>query len=258
MQSKYEWMTLVLLAMLTVLAACGRPDEAPDPNGTEWVLTSRDGESPLKDTQITLAFEDGVAGGFAGCNAYGTQYTTDRDTLSIQEIESTAQACLEPEGVMAQESAYLDALWNVVSYQIAENRLELLDGSGKVRLVYARQEAFEGDPAELVGTEWQLATLDGSLFGEGMTYSIAFEENRYRGLAGCRHFEGDYEAGDGEIGFLSTFMVEDECPGAEDGYYVREGQYTDNLTWARHWRIRDDQLEIRTAQGNVLVFEVVP
>jgi heat shock protein HslJ len=251
-------MTIVLVALTTMLTACGGPDKGVDLDGTEWVLASLDGESPLKDTQITLAFEDGVAGGFAGCNAYGTQYTTDRDALLIQMIESTAQACLEPEGVMEQESAYLDALWNVVSFQITENRLELMDGSGKVRLVYTRQEAFEGDPAKLVGTEWQLATLNGSLVGEDMTYTIAFEEDRYRGLAGCRHFEGDYQAGDGEIGFLSTSMVEAECPGAEDGYYVREGQYTDNLTWARHWRIRDDQLEIQTAQGDNLVFEVVP
>ncbi len=258
MLSKYEWMTIILLALLTPLAACGRPDEVPELKGTEWVLTSLDGESPLTDTQITLGFEDGVASGFAGCNAYGTQYTIDRDALSIEAIESTAQACLEPEGVMEQESAYLDVLWNVAAYQETENRLELLDSSGKVRLVYTRQEDFESDPTELAGTEWQLVTLNGSPFGEGMTYTIAFEEDRYRGLAGCRHFEGEYQVGDGEIGFLSTSMVEDECPGAEDDYYVREGQFTDNLTWARRWRIRDDKLEIHTAQGDVLVFEVVP
>jgi hypothetical protein len=53
-------------------------------------------------------------------------------------------------------------------------------------------------------------------------------------------------------------MVEDECPDAEDDYYIREGQFTDSLTWARHWRIRDDQLEFHTAQGGVLVLEIVP
>jgi len=76
-------------------------------------------------------------------------------------------------------------------------------------------------------------------------------------LAGCRHFEGDYQAGDGEIGFLSTFMLEDGCPDADDVYYVREGRFTDSLTWARNWRMRDDHLEIHTAGGGVLVFEAV-
>ena len=158
---------------------------------------------------------------------------------------------------MEQEAAYIDGLWAVASYRIADERLELLDGSGEVRLVYARQEVFEGDPGDLAGTAWQLVTLDGSPFGEGMTYSIAFEEDRYSGLAGCRHFEGDYQAGDGEIGFLSTFMLKAECPDADDVYYVREGRFTDSLTWARNWRMRDDHLEIHTAGGGVLVFEAV-
>ena len=67
----YEWMTIGLVALVTVLAACGTPDEAVDLEGTEWVLSSLNGESPLHGpqmtllgTQITLGFEDGVAGGF--------------------------------------------------------------------------------------------------------------------------------------------------------------------------------------------------
>jgi len=253
----YGWMAIGLVALTTVLAACGGQDEVPDLEGSEWVLSSLNGGIPLQDTQITLAFETDTAGGFGGCNAYGGSYTRQGDALSIDEIASTAQACLEPEGVMEQESAYLDALWDVVSYRVADERLELLDDSGAVRLVYTRQQVFEGDPAQLVGTTWRLVTLNGSPFGEGMTYSIAFEEDSYSGLAGCRHFEGDYQAGDGEIGFPSTFMLETECPGADDDYYAREGQFTDSLTWAQHWRIRDDRLEIHTAGGGVLVFEAI-
>ncbi len=261
------WMTMVLVALVTMLTACGTPDEAVDLEGSEWVLSSVNGETPLQGTQITLAFEDGVAGGFGGCNAYGGQYTRDGADLSIDEIASTAQACLEPEGVMEQEAAYMDTLSRVASYQVADGRLELLDDAGEVRLVYTRQEVFEGDPGDLAGTEWRLVSLDGAPldgaplnggpFGEDMTYSMAFEENRYSGLAGCRHFEGEYQAGDGEIGFLSTFMLEDECPDADDDYYAQEGRFTDSLTWARHWRIVDGQLEIHTAGGGVLVFEAV-
>ena len=259
---RYRWMTMVLVALVMVVAACSTPDEAVDLDGSEWVLSSLNGESLLHGTQITLAFEDGVAGGFAGCNAYGGPYSSHRDVLSIDEIASTAQACLEPEGVMEQESAYMETLWAVVSYQVADERLELSDDADQVRLVYTRQAVFGGDPGDLIGTVWQLVTLDGAPldggpFGGDMAYSIAFEEDRYSGLAGCRHFEGDYQAGDGEIGFLSTFMVEDECPDAGETYYAQEGRFTDSLTWARHWRIVDGQLEIHTAGGGVLVFEAV-
>jgi len=253
----YGWMTIGLVALATVLAACGGRDEVPDLEDSEWVLSSLNGGTLLQDTQITLAFKDGLAGGFGGCNAYGGSYTREGDALSINEIASTAQACLEPEGVMQQESAYLDALWNVVSYRVADERLELLNESGAVRLVYQRQEVFEGDPADLVGTAWRLVTLNGNPLGEGMTHTIAFEEDGYSGLAGCRHFEGDYQAGDGEIGFPSIFMLENECPGADDDYYLQEGQFTDSLSWAQHWRMRDDQLEIHTAGGGVLVFETI-
>jgi heat shock protein HslJ len=96
-------MTIVLVALVTLLPACGTPDETVDLEGSEWVLTSLNGETPLQGplitpqgTQITLAFEDGVAGGFGGCNAYGGPYTSDRDALSMDEIASTAQDCLVP------------------------------------------------------------------------------------------------------------------------------------------------------------------
>ena len=72
MLSKYGWMTIALAA-LAVLSACAGPEKDVDLDSTKWVLASLDGENPLTDTQITLAFEGGVAGGFAGCNAYGTE-----------------------------------------------------------------------------------------------------------------------------------------------------------------------------------------
>lgn len=33
-----------------------------------------------------------------------------------------------------------------------------------------------------------------------------------------------------------------------------QGQFTDSLTWARHWRIVDGRLEMRTERGELLVF----
>ena len=155
---------------------------------------------------------------------------------------------------MGQEQAYTGALSDVAKFRLDSDRLELLDESGAVILVYARQEPFTGDPAALVGTEWQLLTLDGSPLDETLSFTLAFAESRYNGLAGCRHFEGDYQAGNGEIGFPMMTMVEETCPDADDAYWDLEGRFTDALSWARHWRIVNDQLEIRTERDEVLVF----
>ena len=54
----YRGMIILLVALATVIAACGGPDKAVDLDATDWVLTSLDGGNPVKDTRITLAFED--------------------------------------------------------------------------------------------------------------------------------------------------------------------------------------------------------
>ena len=86
--------TALLCVALLALAAvsCGRADEdaakpAPeestvsasppraqvDPSlvGTEWLLTSLDGEELLYKTEITLEIDEEEAGGSSGCNFYG-------------------------------------------------------------------------------------------------------------------------------------------------------------------------------------------
>jgi hypothetical protein len=39
--------------------------------------------------------------------------------------------------------------------------------------------------------------------------------------------------------------------------YWQEGAYTDALTWATNFRLGEGRLEIETARGEVLVFEVM-
>ena len=74
----------------------------------------------------------------------------------------TLMACMEPQGAMDQEQVYTEALSKVAKYRLADAHLELLDASGAALLVYERLETFAGHPATLVGTEWQLLTLDGT------------------------------------------------------------------------------------------------
>ena len=250
-------LTFIVLIVAMTLAACGSGvaggQESTGSVDGEWTLLTLNGAALLPDTTINAAFADGYVTGFSGCNSYFGSYAVDGSAIHFEQLGMTLMACLE-QGVMDQEQAYTEALSNVAQYHLADDRLELLDKSGAALLVYARQEVFEGDPAALLGVEWQLVTFDGSPLDEAMPFTLAFADSRYSGLAGCRHFEGDYQAGDGDIQFPSIIMVETECPGAGDAYYAQEGRFTDALTWARQWRIADGQLEIHTARGEVLVF----
>jgi heat shock protein HslJ len=248
----------VFLIVAMALAACGfgvaSGQESIGTLDGEWALLALNGASLLSDTTINAAFVDGQVTGFSGCNSYFGAYMEGRSTIRFEGIGMTAMACLEPQGAMDQEQAYVQALQQVVKYSLVDAQLELLDAFGVALLVYERQEVFEGHPATLIGTEWQLLKLDGKPLDDTLRFTVAFAEQRYSGLAGCRHFEGDYQAGNGDIGFPSITMVEGTCPSADDGYWTLEGRFTDALGWARHWRIVDDRLEMRSARGEMLVF----
>ncbi len=243
------------LAVALMLTACGASGDAVSAASLEgeWTLQTLNGAPLLAGSTINATFEEGKITGYSGCNSYGGAYTVKGDGLQLGEIATTLMACLE-DGVMDQEQAYFEALSNAAKSRLDNDRLELLDASGATLLAYMRAEPFTGDPAALVGTEWQLLTLDNSPLDETLSFTLAFTENRYSGLAGCRHFEGEYQAGDGEIGFPMMTMVEETCPNADDAYWGLEGRFTDALSWARHWRIADGQLRIRTVRGEVLAF----
>ena len=252
---KIKLLLSVLIAVAVTLTAC---DVSRMEGGTaalegEWTLLTLNGASLLPDSTINATFEDGQVSGHSGCNSYGGPYTSTGSRLHFGMVAMTMMACLD-EDVMAQEQAYAEALSNVAKFRLDGDRLELLDKSGAAILVYARQETFTGDPAALVGTEWQLLTLDGSPLDDTLSFTLAFAENRYSGLAGCRHFEGDYQAGDGEIDFPMMAMIEETCPDADEAYWTLEGRFTDAVGRARHWRIVDGRLELRTLPGAVLVF----
>jgi len=252
------WLFVYLVVVLTlplILTACDVRDaggSAASPDG-EWALLTLNGAPLLAGSAINATFDEEKITGYSGCNSYGGAYTVKGDALQLGEIAMTQMACLE-DGVMDQERAYMEALSNVTKFRLDNDRLELLDASGAALLVYARMEPFTGDPVALVGSEWHLLTFDGSPLDETLSFTMAFTENRYSGLAGCRHFEGDYQAGDGEIAFPLMAMVEETCPDADEAYWALEGRFLDAVGRARHWRIIDGHLELRTLPGAVLVF----
>jgi heat shock protein HslJ len=251
-----------LSLMLAALAGCGISALSGDQaglDGSEWILSKLMGDDLAPGTQITLGFEEGRAAGFAGCNAYGGAYEAGAGALSVSALEMTAQACVQPQGVMAQEAAYLAALQEAAAYRVTGNRLEIEDAAGRLLLVLARKERAEMEPAGLLRTEWQLVSLNGASPVEGSGFTLAFlDDNHAIGMAGCREYAATFEASGDEIHFLSQAMSGDETCLADEALYRQEGQYTDALTWATNYRLGKDRLEIATARGELLVFEPLP
>jgi heat shock protein HslJ len=109
----------------------------------DWEVTSfLDGDalvSPLAGTRITASFAaDETLTGSAGCNSYSASFTIGSGAIEITQPSATRKACAEPEGVMAQEAAYLAALPTAVRYRVDGGSLALLSADGTYVVAYAR------------------------------------------------------------------------------------------------------------------------
>ena len=99
--------------------------------GTQWQLTAyNNGKggvvSTVSGSQVTALFsEDGKLTGSAGCNTYTAAYKATGDKIQISQAASTLMMCAEPQGVMEQETAYLQAIGKAATYQIEGDQLTL-------------------------------------------------------------------------------------------------------------------------------------
>lgn len=131
-----------LIAMLFVLAAalaaCGAAgtDNSVGLDGTSWVLATYSKNSPLPGTEATLNFEGGQASGSASCNGFGGSYTQNGSSLSFSDLFMTEMYCMDPEGIMDQESAYLQLLGNADSFEILEDGTLVLFSTGHETLTF--------------------------------------------------------------------------------------------------------------------------
>ncbi len=195
---------IVLLAVtLVLLAACqqtAEPEASMDLAGSNWILSSLNGELPLAGTAVTLQFgTDGTAFGTDGCNRFNTTYTQDGSSLTINPSTgiSTMMACEEP--VMNQATAYTTALSETTSFTASGNQLSLSSG-GQVlaTFVAGTEEAAGSEPApeasgDLAGTNWLLGALNGELPIAGTTMYLEFgTDGTVSGSDGCNLINATY------------------------------------------------------------------
>lgn len=263
MRTKRTLLWTILAAISVLVAACGSDsvaDEGPRPSlaGTEWVLTSLNGLPPIAGTRVTLRFEpDGQVGGGAGCNSYGGSYALTADTLAFSDMAWTDMACLDPAGVMDQEIAYMQALQAVTWYQMSDRALELGPTEANPTLIFSKVELAPMNPADLVGSAWELTSLNGKPLIAGSTITLAFSsETGLGGHGGCRGYEGTYQASGDTIRVTSLGMLETEC--ADPALQEQEDQYTTLLSTAEHFQLTGDELTILSQRGETMTFRRMP
>ena len=108
--------------------------------GPSWLLQTMEGDPILDGQPLTANFgADGRLTGQAGCNNYFADYSVpaDGDTLAVAAPGATRMLCAEPEGLMAQETAFLTLLESAVSYQIEDGQLVLQDEVGQPLLTFS-------------------------------------------------------------------------------------------------------------------------
>ena len=109
--------------------------EIPTPLvGTTWKMTACNNgtggfQSAVPSSSVTATFAaDGTLSGNAGINSYRAAYSVAGSAITIQPPTSTRMAGAPP--LMAQESAYLNALRKSTTFEIEGASLMLRDSSG--------------------------------------------------------------------------------------------------------------------------------
>jgi heat shock protein HslJ len=113
-------------------------------SGTSWeAIAVNNGKqavvSVIEGTQITAQFgADGTVSGSAGCNQYNGSYEIEGKRIRIGPLATTRMACPQPEGVEAQEAAYLAALEKSTTYELVGTNLTLRDAQGATQVEFIK------------------------------------------------------------------------------------------------------------------------
>ncbi len=114
--------------------------------GSRWRATGyNNGRGALvslvEGTEISLHFgAEGQLEGSAGCNHYSAPFEFQGERVSIGPARSTRKFCAEPDGLMAQEAAFLEALPRAVTLERSDERLEMRMADGAMVATWARAE----------------------------------------------------------------------------------------------------------------------
>jgi polar amino acid transport system substrate-binding protein len=106
--------------------------------GKTYNLLNLNGQPVAPNTQVNTTFNfDGTVAGSGGCNSYSGRYVVENNAISITGLTNASAACVEPPGVMEQETAFWSALNLARTFEIPDpTTLIMRDGAGQEILRY--------------------------------------------------------------------------------------------------------------------------
>ena len=123
---------LVSILALSLMGCGGAGSRSGDPlDGTSWTLMAYRKSKPIPGTTITATFEDGRIHGSAGCNSYSGSYKVSGDAIVVSDLAWTEMACLEPEGVMEQETLIMGFLADAQTFRFVDGQLQVFQSDGE-------------------------------------------------------------------------------------------------------------------------------
>lgn len=243
--------TLLVAMPLTGCAAMPADADAPDLEGTAWVLAELSGRAQLPGGRITLRFEGGRASGSDGCNRYSLPYAASGGRLELTGPGIATPMACAPD-VTDQASAYMAGLAAARSYRIVRGQLELCDEAGDALIRLSPQ------PQELAGTAWRVSGYNNGrqavvgVLG-GTSLSVHFgADGRVSGSAGCNDFTAAYTARGTAISIGPVAATRKLC-GSPERIMEQEQQFLRALETANTTRREGERLELRTATGALAV-----
>lgn len=220
--------------------------------GTNWLLSSLDGEIPLVDSNVTLQFgDDGNATGSDGCNQFIMAYTQDGQSLTFGAPGapgiSTLIACQAD--IMTQATAFTDALTRTTTF--SSNRRQLILQEGNQILA-----AFTADSQELDGTSWEVTAYNNGRDAVvslivGTDINIDFGvEGLVTGNAGCNDYFSNFVAADGKITVDAPAATFRACP-YPPGVMEQEAEFLTALAGATTYSVSGNTMQMRTADDQL-------
>ena len=213
--------------------------------GSQWNLVSMAGEPPVEDSTVSLDFQGEELGGVAGCNNYSAPYTLDGTSLSVGQPVSTMMAC---EGLMDQETLYLEMLTGAESISVEEDALTIHTSQGDLIYEPARHASLEG-------TQWTLSGIaqDGGMGSTAIDADITaiFENGTMAGSAGCNSYTADYSVEGDTLQLGTIISTQIACDDEERN--EREALFLAALAETTAYDISRDTLRLTDGAGNDLI-----
>lgn len=143
---------LILTGLLLVAACATAGGDEAVLDRARWQLTAINDQQvaeTLAGRAVTIRFEDGEAGGSAGCNSYGGSYEANPGdgSIAFSGVFATLMAC-EDDAVMQLEARFLQALNSATRYETEGDTLRLFAGDRRLAFTQVNFEVLETVPPE--------------------------------------------------------------------------------------------------------------